>query len=274
MKERVSRLAAVAVARVRTWFDPPLGADARPLEVREAIVDEIAGRVEPAGGGRRVFPFTRLSVTVLAESLERRAALEAALSDLQPAVEQRLGELRCEVPRGFRAHVELTRRPRSSWAPGQQFAIDGRHEPVDGAHGLAREKAPALKVTVVRGAATKSSYVLSERQIRIGRSENPVDDRGRPRHNHVVFLEGADEHSPTVGRSHASIRYLAARHEYRLFDDGSHNGTRIIRDGRILEVTPRDPVGVTIVSGDEIVLGTAAVRVCLSEPGTDHRAVR
>lgn len=274
MKEHVGRLAAGAVARVRTWFDPPLGADARPLEVREAIVDDAAGRVEPAGGGRRIFPFARVSVTVLAESVERRAALDAALSDLQSALERRLRELKCDVPPGFRAHVELARRPRASWAPGQQFAIDYRHEPGGGAHDHPRDQAPALKIVVVRGASTKPSYLLSERHIRIGRSENPVDDHGRPRHNHIVFLEGGDEHSQTVGRSHASIRYQAARREYRLFDDGSHNGTRIIRDGRILEVTPRDPVGVTIASGDEIGLGTAAVRVRLADPGADPTAMR
>jgi hypothetical protein len=121
-----------------------------------------------------------------------------------------------------------------------------------------------LHVIVVRGAATKANYAFSERQIRIGRTENPVDDDGHPRHNHVVFLEEADEHCRTVGRSHASIRYQPDRREFRLFDDGSHNGTRIIRDGRMLDVTARDPVGVTIVSGDEIVLGTAAVRVRLA----------
>jgi hypothetical protein len=267
MKARVERLAVGAMTRMRTWFDPPLGPDARPLEVRKAIVDEVVARVEPAGGGRRVFPFKCLWAVVLADTTERRAALEGALADLQGALEQQLAELQAQAPPGFVARVEYVRRPRASWSPGQLFALDYRRDPPDEAIVLPRDQVPVLNAVVIRGTAARSSYALSDRQIRIGRTENPVDEHGRPRHNHIAFVEGADECSRTVGRSHASIRYVAERREYRLFDDGSHNGTRIIREGRVLEVTPRDPVGVTIVSGDEIVVGTAALRVRLTDAG-------
>jgi hypothetical protein len=267
MKEHVGRLAAGAIARVQTWFDPPLGADARPLELRKAIIDDAALRVEPAGGGQRVFPFTHLSVTVLAESAERRAALEGALLGLEEAIEGRVIELRASVPGGFGVAVDYTKRPRAAWSPGQQFAVDYRRESLVAAPTVPQEQMPVFNAEVIRGTAVRSSYAFTDRQIRIGRTENPVDDHGRPRQNQIAFLEDADEHSRTVGRSHASIRYQPDRREYRLFDDGSHNGTRIIRDGRILEVTPRDPVGVTIASGDEIVVGTAAVRVRLIEAG-------
>jgi hypothetical protein len=103
--------------------------------------------------------------------------------------------------------------------------------------------------------------VLTEPNVRIGRTAAPVDNRGRPRKNHIVFLEDGDEHSQTVGRAHASIHYDRERHEYRLFDDGSHNGTRLTRNGTTVDVLPRDPVGVAVVSGDEIEFGTAAVRL-------------
>lgn len=265
MRERVGRLAAGAIVRVRTWFDPPLDASARPLEVREAILDAITRRIEPAGGGRRVLPFKHISATVLAETAEHRAVLEAGLTDLQAAIEDRLAEVRCEVPAGLRVHLEFARRPRAAWAPGQRLAIEWERELPEEAPALSRPQTPVLNAIVIRGTATKPSYAFSERQIRIGRTENPVDEIGRPRHNHIVFVDGADEHSGTVGRSHASIRYEPGRREYRLFDDGSHNGTRIIRDGRVLDVMARDPVGVTIVSGDEIVLGTAALRVRVAD---------
>lgn len=267
MKEHVERLASVAVTRMRTWFDPPLGANARPLEVRRAIVEDVTARVEPAGAGRRLLPFKCLSAVVLAETAERRAALESALSDLQAAVEQRLRELQAEIPAGFVVRVEYIRRPRGSWAIAQQFAVDCRRDVPHDLQEAPREQLPVLNADVIRGAATQSSYALSDRQIRIGRTENPVDEAGRPRHNHIAFLEGRDEYSCTVGRSHASIRYAPDRREYRLYDDGSHNGTRVIREGRILEVTPRDPVGVTIVSGDELVFGTAAIRVRMTGAG-------
>lgn len=261
MNERVGRLAAGALMRVRTWFDPPLDADARPLEVREAILEAVTRRIEPAGGGRRVLPFKHVSATVLADTAEARASLEAALAGLQTAVEDRLAEVRCEVPAGLLVDLEFAKRARAAWSPGQRLAVDFGRELPDDAPAPAAPQAPVLNAIVVRGTATKPSYSFSERHIRIGRTENPIDEGGRPRHNHVVFIDGADEHSGTVGRSHASIRYEPERREYRLFDDGSHNGTRIIRNGRVLDVMPRDPVGVTIVSGDEVVLGTAALRV-------------
>jgi hypothetical protein len=228
-------------------------------------VDAAAARVEPAGGGRRLFPYRCLWAIVLADTAERRAALEGALADLQPALEQQLAELRAQVPPGFGVRVEYVKRPKASWSPGQQFALDYGRDVPDQTVVPPHDRTPVFNADVIRGTAVKPSYALTDRQIRIGRTENPIDEHGRPRHNHIAFVEDADEHSRTVGRSHASIRYVADRREYRLFDDGSHNGTRVIREGRVLDVTPRDPVGVTIVSGDEIVLGTAALRVRLTD---------
>jgi hypothetical protein len=118
-----------------------------------------------------------------------------------------------------------------------------------------------LCITIARGQATHPSYTFTESHIRIGRSAQPVDGRGRPRTNQVVFLEDGDDHTRTVGRAHASIRYDATRREYRVFDDGSHNGTRVMRDGALFDVKPHDPVGVTLRSGDEIQVGTAALRI-------------
>jgi hypothetical protein len=120
---------------------------------------------------------------------------------------------------------------------------------------------PQIRITVIRGSATQESYTLTESAVRIGRTATPVDSRGRSRRNHVVFLEEGDAHSQTVGRAHASIHYDRERREYRLFDDGSHNGTRLIRNGTTVDVQPRDPVGVAVSSGDEIEFGTAAIRV-------------
>ena len=49
--------------------------------------------------------------------------------------------------------------------------------------------------------------------------------------------------------------------EYRLFDDGSSNGTAIIRGGETIAVPPRDPRGVRVQSGDEVQVGRAVIKV-------------
>ena len=268
MKHRLSRAEDVvrsAVDRLRIWFDPPLESDARPLEIREAIVEDIERLAEPAGHGRRVMPYTHFSVTVLAAQKHDRLRLKAALSDIEDVLRVRLRELRCSVPAEFSMTVKYARRAPPDWRPNQHLSIvyDSREQgPADTAR---RKELPKLRVAVVRGEATRSSYTFAGRNVRIGRGAKPVDARGQPRLNDVVFTEEGDAHTQTVGRAHASIRYEPARREYRIFDDGSQNGTRILREGMILDVIRRDLVGVTVKSGDEIQLGTAAIRVVITD---------
>jgi hypothetical protein len=47
----------------------------------------------------------------------------------------------------------------------------------------------------------------------------------------------------------------------RLFDEGSRNGTAILRDGEVIAVHRRDPRGVRVRSGDEVRLGRALIRI-------------
>ena len=51
-------------SRFREIFDAPLGADATPLEICSAVLDHLERRVQPIGGGRRVFPYSRIVVRV------------------------------------------------------------------------------------------------------------------------------------------------------------------------------------------------------------------
>jgi hypothetical protein len=125
---------------------------------------------------------------------------------------------------------------------------------------------PELTLTIIRGHASQASYRFMESIVRIGRSEAPVDDRGRVRRNHLAFGDDSDKHNATVTRGHCEIRFLPALGEYRVFDEGSANGTRIVRRGEAIEVAPRDPVGSAIASGDELEFGTAAVCVHIGNP--------
>ena len=258
---RVDGALRSAVQRVQLWFDPPLDGEAKPLEIREAIIEDIEQRVESAGAGRRVLPYNRVTVTVLAADKPSRARLQAALAGLQESVAARLSEIRCAIPAGFAIETRYVTRPAPAWAVDQRLAFDYHVREAAAAPTAAPEEPPRLQITIARGQATDVSYTFAESHVRIGRSAQPFDGRGRPRTNQVVFLEDGDDHSRTVGRAHASIRYDSARREYRVFDDGSHNGTRVMRDGALFEVTPQDPVGVTLRTGDEIQVGTAALRV-------------
>jgi len=112
-------------------------------------------------------------------------------------------------------------------------------------------------------------FTFSDVVVRIGRSMDPTDDRGRPRLNDVAFLENDSAENRTVTRGHALIRFDARSGEYRLFDEGSANGTRVLRSGEAIDVPRRDPVGVSLRSGDEIQLGKAGIRIRIDARATE-----
>ena len=145
---RVRSIARSAANTLRRWLDPPLDADSRPLEVREAIVEQVAQLVEPAAAGRRVLSRTQITVAVLAADKHARDLLEVALADLAPAIGTRLSELRCPVPHGFAVTVQYIRKPRAHWQTGQRFSID---EPSAATRPHARSGAvPTMHITVRR----------------------------------------------------------------------------------------------------------------------------
>ena len=262
--EQARSLGGTVVDAVRRAVDPPLDEDARPLDVKRAIVEAVEQQLEPAGVGRRVLPADTVLVSLLVEQAEARPALEAVLADVRDTIAARLLELQCSVPRRLAVDVNYIRRPPAEWAQGQRLSVTlvqnaGRRAVPGGDADLAT--LPMLAIDVVRGQTDQAQFTLAEPVVRIGRSSDPTDERGRPRFNHIAFLENDSAENRTVTRGHAVIRYHAATREYRLFDEGSANGTRVVRSGEIIDVPKRDPVGLALRSGDEVQLGKAAIRV-------------
>lgn len=254
-------------SRVGKAINPPLSADATPLDIQHAILEAIEARTQPVGGGRRALPDGLVKVKVIAKDAADERALQVVLGGIRDKAAARLRELQCDLPAGFAIDVSYLRKRPASWAADQPLAIEYAAEPpahvqppsAAGAQGAATSQ-PELILTIIRGRAASGSYSLREPSVRIGRSAAPVDDRGHARLNHVAFDE-EDPHSRTVGRGHCEIRYDHGGGEYRIFDERSANGTRIIRAGQVIDVPPKDPFGVAIRAGDELEFGTAAARV-------------
>jgi hypothetical protein len=261
-RHRIQATVRSAVAQIRRWFDPPVEGDAHPLEVREAILEQFERHVVATGDGRRALAHNHATVTLLAPEGHARERLKLTLADLDPIARRRLGELRCPVPVGFAVTVRYVTAPGDGWTAGQHLDVSFETNVAppftDGV-----VAAPPLDLTPVRGETTLSTYRFMQPRILIGRTPTPIDHAGRPRRNDVVFADSGTEENATVGRAHATIRFDAGRQQYRLFDDGSHNGTRIVREGVTIEVPPRNPVGIVLLAGDEIHLGTAILRVDL-----------
>lgn len=262
-------------SKVGKAINPPLSADATPLDIQHAILEAIESRTQPVGGGRRALPDGHVKVKVLAKDAADERALQLVLGGTRDKAAARLRELQCDLPAGFAIDVSYVRKRPASWPADQPMAIEYAAETPEtplaaAAPGPSRSNAqPELILTILRGRASSASYSLREPSVRIGRSAAPVDDRGHARQNHVAFDE-EDPHSRTVGRGHCEIRYDHGGGEYRIFDERSANGTRIIRSGQVIEVPPKDPFGVAIRSGDELEFGTASARVEIAREGVSR----
>ncbi len=92
----------------RRWTERMFGpADSNELLlVHRSILEEIESKVQVVARGRRIFPFTRIVVTLTAAEAERRTLLQAAFGErLGEDVREALEGAACELPRGFAVEV-------------------------------------------------------------------------------------------------------------------------------------------------------------------------
>lgn len=261
---RLSSLGKDLHSRIRTFFDTPLGADATPLEIGQAVLDDVERHVQPVGRGRRVFPFSAVVVHVHGAPAAR-PAMTAAFEGFGLRVRERLAELRCEAPRTLDVQLECLDDPPARWRAGQVFDVTyvADAPPVREVTTTSGDVPVMLEVHVVvlKGEAVEPEWRFTGTTVSIGRSTDPTDDLGRTRRNRVAFLDIVDGVNETVGRAHARLRCDPVTREVRLFDEGSRNGTSVLRDGEVIAVHRRDPRGVRVRPGDEIQLGRALLRI-------------
>ena len=261
MTGRMAAVSRTIQGRLRDLFEAPLEADAAPLEVLHAVLEELERKVQPLGRGARVFPHNRVSVRVAPLQAER-AATEATFAQAERRLKERLAELGCDAP-GLEVRCTVLKRLPADWPAGCLYTIECRTEaaaPVE----PSGEPTP-LRLAIVKGAATHRAYSFAQRIVTIGRSPQPVDRLGRARRNDVVFLERSDGITETVGRAHARLQYDEETRGYRLYSESSSNPTFVVRRGATIHAPARDPRGVRLETGDDVHLGRAVVRVTTGE---------
>jgi hypothetical protein len=236
------------------------------LLVHRAILEEIEGKIQILARGKRVFPYSRVTVTLSSTDPDRRVLYQSAFAEggrLETDVREALAGSECEMPRGFRVEVETAD---AEVLPGvRAFAIEYA---ADAPKQLEKRPADAPeappvgtvgRLIVVKGKTESTEYTLDKARTNIGRLADVTDSEQRVvRRNDVVFEEGSDEANATVSRRHAHIRLDAG--EYRVLDDESEFGTRVFRDGRPIEVPAGNRRGEKLKPGDEIYVGRACLR--------------
>ncbi|HLK69947.1 MAG TPA: FHA domain-containing protein [Bryobacteraceae bacterium] len=235
------------------------------LLVHRAMLEEIEGKVQVLARGKRVFPFSRVTVTLSSPDAERRTLYQSAFQEggrLEGDVREALRSAECEMPRSF--HVEVKTADKEVPENGNVFAIEYAADEPKAVKRIvehAPEAAPEGpgRLVVVKGKTASGEYALSKARTNIGRLAELTDAEERVvRRNDVVFEEGLDVANSTVSRRHAHIRLDGG--EYRVCDDESEFGTVVFRDGRTIEVPAGNRRGEKLRPGDEIYLGRACLR--------------
>ena len=276
LEARLARTVDRAAARVM----PPGGRE--PLEIAHAVVEAVEREVQPAGRGRHLFPFNRIRVLVVAPSKQARARFEATFA-VEPTLAQRI-HTRLEtagcVPADLGVTVDYVEAAGGSWsAPDVQVEFDRVDEPLPEPTSAeatvgkpapapvpVEEPPPAVEIEIAVGEAEQQLYSFQFARIDFGRCTQVRDRRNQlVRTNHVAFADTDDALNRTVSRRHAHLEYVAAEHAFRVYDDGSEQGTAVSRGGRTIAVPP-GARGVRLLPGDEILLGHARLRVRVVPP--------
>jgi hypothetical protein len=242
-----------------------------PLEIIHQAIDRAEQEIQHAGRGRRVFPYTRVTLIVPAgRDRAARARFQAIVEGpptLTDRLRARLESAGCRMSH-LTADVTYVSKPAATWST-PEFHLEFHREELPPPQPVIEEPAPPpavvpkLKLTVAKGTTGQRHYQFTGGRIDIGRRAEVLDARQRlVRTNHVVFEEDGGEVNGSVSRRHAHIEYDSLKREYRVLDDRSAHGTGIVRHGRTIPVLAGSR-GARLQSGDEIVLGQARLRVNL-----------
>ena len=256
------RIAGKVAQTARTLAQSTPGAR-EPIELTHAIVDAVEREIQSGGRGARVFPFNTIDVSILAPSDHARARLEAIVNGnvlLRSRISERLRAAGCDATVPV-VHINFVARAQKHWTDPQFSVAFARVAPEATAAEVPEAAPVRMEITVIRGAAERRTYVFASHRIDLGRG---IEVRGGGndliRTNHVAFSDGSDDVNRSVSRQHAHIVYEPRSGRFRLYDDGSVQGTKIVRKAKTLAV-PWGGRGVLLQSGDEIDLGEARLRV-------------
>ncbi len=248
---------------VRKRIEKALGHDMErvSLEVHREILDLVESKIITDGNGGS-FPYAKAIVRLCPTSKAMHDSFETAFlqdGSLQTDILQRLKGANVRCPDGLEMTVELRDESESDQPENPHrplFKFDFVKTDL-----LQKKEVPETNLVISKGIAEQPIYRLKKERILIGRLSEVIDREGRlVRKNDIVFLDNDDDINSTVGRTHARIWFDFEKQEFRIMDEVSRYGTRILRDGRSLEIPGGNPRGVRLRSGDEIFCGQACFR--------------
>ncbi len=230
-----------------------------PLEVRRAIMDEVASRTDTIARGKLSFGYAQVQVRVLVPEPERRRSYELMFLEadsLTRDIRSDFQERKIEFPPRLKVEVELV----ESLPPGvsdRGFDVSYSNPPSS----ARSQDTVQVRFTVLAGNTEQNEYIITKPRIHLGRMAEVLDsDLRTVRRNDLPFNDDSTAVNSTVSRAHAHIEFDPDGARFRVFDDGSAHGTTVVRDGSVVAVPQGASKGVVLQPGDEIILGKARIR--------------
>jgi hypothetical protein len=243
------------------------GTATTPLEVRREVLEQVKSRIAADIDGK-TFPFEKVILrlkpaTAVLHDIFKTAFFEN--DSLKADIQRTLADAQARYPDDLQIGVELIPAPEAGEShptARDMFQLGFvRREP------MREQEIPEVKLVITRGAAEQPEYKVKKGRILVGNLREVIDREGRMvRRNDLVFIDNGDDINSTVARVHARIWYDPEGREFYLIDEASRYGTRIVREGRSIEVPGGDLRGVSLKSGDEIYFGQASLRFELPPP--------
>jgi hypothetical protein len=233
-------------------------------EIRGEILSRLKCEIV-AQEGRKVFPFGRILIRL--QPSTKRVAGEFKTAFVENS------SLQADIVAMFEhAGVELTADFGISMEIDESFKPDGGgkelrplfrvelSEPLKDAG----PPIPELQLEILKGKAMQPVYRIAKERLLIGSQAEVQDKEGRlVRKNNVVFPHEGGEINASVSAMHARIWFDPEMREFRIMDESSRYGTRLVRGGSTIEVPAENMRGIGLRSGDEVYFGQACMRLGL-----------
>ena len=229
-----------------------------PVEIRQQILRRLESKIEVDSSGK-IFPFEKIKITLKAPNQNLRDDFQNAflldgslkadiLKSLEAAHARHQDNLEIDIEidpvsaQGALAHSSQSKFEMAFIKPDSIF----------------RSEIPETNIVITKGIAEQPAYRIKKERILIGCLSEVHDREGRMvRRNDVVFLDTADDINSTVSDAHARIWFEPKEGRFYVMDETSRYGTRIVRNGRSIDIPPGGENGIRLQSGDEIYCGQA-----------------
>ncbi len=248
---------------IRKRIENAFGTEAAqtPLEIRRQILEQVESRVAIDKGGK-LFSFEKLEISLYPATMAQYDIFDMAFlakGSLKADIRNKLREMQVQRCENLNIRIELHKPAgpdASDDLPGELFRMNFvKLDPSQ------PKEIPETSLEIIKGSVEQAHYRLKKERILIGRLSEVTDLEGRlVRKNDVVFLDNGDDINSTVGRIHARIWYDFEKKEFRIMDEASRYGTRVVREGRSIEVPAGNSRGIRLKSGDELYFGQGGMR--------------